>query len=153
MLRGLYTMNHNVCQPLRESLVKQLVYLEENYASFVDCYFASDMDRYSDFFNRYTSHVQNFLLNLDDQSELLPSIPQVFIGSQVSLIYEEEQETEQLTICFPDQVNPDEGYISFLSPVGSQLLLRFLREKIVLVTPGGTNRVSIEEIIFTNNEV
>lgn len=151
MLRGLSTMNHNVCHSLRENFVKQLVYLEENYASFVDSYFASDINEYTQFFNRYASSVQDLLGIFDQESDLPPSIPQVFIGSQVTLLYEEEQETEQFTICFPNQVNPDEGYISFLSPVGSQLLLRSLREKVVLLTPGGPTKVSIEEITFKND--
>jgi transcription elongation factor GreA len=144
-------MNHNVYHSLRESLVGQLVYLEENGASLVDSYFASDMNRYTRFFNQYTSCVQSFLSKMNDKSELSPSISQVFIGSQVSILYEEEQDMEQFTICFPDQVDPDKGYISFLSPVGSQLLLRFLGEKIVLVTPGGNTEVNIKEIIFKSH--
>lgn len=151
MLRELFTMNHNVCHPLRERFVKQLVYLEENYASFVDCYFSSDINKYTQFFNHYASSVQDLLANFDQESDLAPSMPQVFIGSQVTLLYEEEQEAEQFTICFPNQVNPDEGYISFLSPVGSQLLLRSLREKVVLLTPGGPTKVSIEEITFKHD--
>nr|WP_259345542.1 GreA/GreB family elongation factor [Priestia aryabhattai] len=32
----------------------------------------------------------------------------------------DNKETEQFTICFPGQSDPDKGNISFLSPVGRQ---------------------------------
>ncbi|WP_430131118.1 GreA/GreB family elongation factor [Priestia aryabhattai] len=71
--------------------------------------------------------------------------------SQVSLMYLDNKETEQFTICFPDQSDPDKGNISFSSPVGSQLLLRSAGEKLVLTTSGGNIEVIIKEIKFKSH--
>ncbi|UYP10979.1 GreA/GreB family elongation factor [Priestia megaterium] len=71
--------------------------------------------------------------------------------SQVSLMYLDNKETEQFTICFPGQSDPDKGNISFLSPVGRQLLLRSAGEKLVLTTPGGNTEVIIKEIKFKSH--
>jgi transcription elongation factor GreA len=60
----------------------------------------------------------------------------------------EENETEDYVICYPEQSNPDEGYISFLSPVGRQLLFKNIGEKISLHIPTGELMVTIKEISF-----
>jgi len=72
----------------------------------------------------------------------------VFIGSQVSVVFEEDNFEDQFTIGFPEQSDPDRGYISVLSPLGRQLLLRSIDEVVPVSTPNGETRVVIRRIDF-----
>jgi transcription elongation factor GreA len=49
-------------------------------------------------------------------------------------------------IVMPEDTNPDEGRISFLSPVGSQLLLGSKGEVRSVHTPSGSMRIRITGI-------
>jgi transcription elongation factor GreA len=71
------------------------------------------------------------------------------IGTKVTVWYEEDNESEDYVICYPEQSDPDRGYISFLSPVGRQLLLKNNGEKLSLKIPTGELIVTIKEISFT----
>ncbi|MFY2248650.1 MULTISPECIES: GreA/GreB family elongation factor [Priestia] len=144
-------MSHKVYHPLGERLMRQLAFIDENCTEFTSAYFSSDTREYLNFFYRYAHEVQKYLLSFSALSEDISVVPKVFIGSQVSLMYLDDKETEQFTICFPDQSDPDEGNISFLSPVGSQLLLRSAGDKLVLTTPGGSTEVIIKEIKFKSH--
>ncbi|NER44912.1 GreA/GreB family elongation factor [Bacillus megaterium NBRC 15308 = ATCC 14581] len=144
-------MSHKVYHALGESLIRQLAFRDKNCTEFISSYFSSDTREYLNFFYKYTHEVQKYLLSFSALSEDISVVPKIFIESQVSLMYLDNKQTEQFTICFPDQSDPDKGNISFLSPVGSQLLLRSAGEKLVLTTPGGSTEVFIKEIKFKSN--
>jgi transcription elongation factor GreA len=114
----------------------------------LDLYVSSTFvhDRDFNFFKRYIAEVEEFLSGSENST--YPSLSKVFIGSQVALLYKEDNYVEHFTICFPEKSDPARGYISFLSPVGRQLLLHSLNEEIVLLTPGGETRVVIKKIEF-----
>jgi transcription elongation factor GreA len=139
-------MSHKVELTLKETLLNQLIFLEENVTEIIDSYFSSNRNKYKEFLKTYSSEVQDFLSTFDDRSESFPT--KVFIGTKVELKYEDEDETDDYTICMPEKSDPDKGFISFLSPVGSQLLLRSSGEIMNLITPGGEFKVSINAINF-----
>ncbi|MFT9846251.1 GreA/GreB family elongation factor [Aneurinibacillus sp. REN35] len=142
-------MNHSLTYyPLRKSLIKQLIYIEENTTELLDLYVSSTMvhDRDFNFFKRYVAEVEAFLS--DDEKSTYPALSKVFIGCQVAVLFKEDNYIEHFTICFPEQSDPTRGYISFLSPVGRQLLLHALDEEMVLVTPGGETNITITKIEF-----
>jgi len=143
---GLSTMSHNPIDVLKETLISQLVFLEENSSELMDTYFASEREKYRSFCSSYTSDVESYLSLLNNQLEKQSSLTKVFIGSKVSVKFEEDEEIEEFVICFPEETDPDNGFISFLSPVGNQLLLRSLGETMSLSTPGGEVRVTINNI-------
>jgi transcription elongation factor GreA len=75
----------------------------------------------------------------------------VYIGTKVTVWYDEEHETEDYVICFPEQIDPDSGYISFLSPVGRQLLLKEIGESLSLKVPTGEVLVTIKDISYVGH--
>jgi transcription elongation factor GreA len=139
-------MSHKVELNLKETLLNQLVFLEENATEIIDSYFSSNRNKYKEFLNTYSIEVQDFLSTIDERLEFPPT--KAFIGTKVVLKYEDEDETDDYTICMPENSDPDKGFISFLSPVGSQLLLRSSGEIMNLITPGGEFKVTIKAINF-----
>lgn len=128
--------------------MKQLVHIDENRLELLDQYLSATPAREKNyqFLDRYVSEVENFLLTFDSQLE--PTLPKVFIGSQVTVAYDDDQDVEQFTICFPEEIDPDRGCISFLSPIGRQLLLRGREEQVALLTPNGETTVKIKQVCF-----
>jgi transcription elongation factor GreA len=139
-------MSHKVELSLKETLLNQLVFLEENVTEIIGSYFSSNRNKYKEFLNTYSTEVQDFLSTIDERPESSPT--KAFIGTKVVLKYEGEDETDDYTICMPENSDPDKGFISFLSPVGSQLLLRSSGEIMNLITPGGEFKVTIKAINF-----
>ncbi|MCK6208460.1 GreA/GreB family elongation factor [Bacillus infantis] len=141
-------MNHNYpCS--KESFVEQLVYIDENIQELTSLYVSSTpvYERLKNFFNKYMLEVED-LIQRNRRNTIIPALPKVYIGTRVTVAYEEEDDTEEFVICFPGQTDPDAGCISFLSPVGRQLLLRNRGEKVMLKIPTGELPVIIKEITF-----
>lgn len=141
-------MNHSYNHPLRTGLLKQLVFIDENRTTLLNQYLSSAPaeEKNPKFFEQYVSEIENVISHLGNR--MAASLDKVYIGSQVAVLYEEDQFIDHFTICFPEQSNPDRGCISFLSPVGNQLLLRGLEERVVLNTPAGETSVVIKDIQF-----
>ncbi|MDQ0229430.1 GreA/GreB family elongation factor [Metabacillus malikii] len=141
-------MNHNIKRPINEELLSQLVYLDEQGQELMETYFANDRIKFKEFYHLYTTEVEAYISNLHAQKKQTNKLEKVFIGCKVIVKYEDDDETEEYIICFPEQSNPDEGCISFLSPVGNQLLLRSVGEHMKLNTPGGEIGIVITDIQF-----
>ncbi len=62
---------------------------------------------------------------------------QVLMDVPVCVIEQETGTSEWFVVVGPDQVNPGEGLISLLSPLGSALLLRRVGDTFELNAPGG----------------
>jgi transcription elongation factor GreA len=141
-------MNHSAIQN-KEYFIQQLVYIDENNKELTNLYLSSTpvQERLKHFFNLYVLEVEN-LLKVNQKNNHILSFPKVFIGTKVTVLYDEDNETEDYVICYPEQSDPDRGYISFLSPVGRQLLFKNIGEKISLKIPTGELSVTIKEISF-----
>lgn len=129
--------------------VQQLVYLDENIKEFTNLYLSSTPvpERLKNFFSLYSLEVEDLIQeNLSKGS--ISFFPKVLIGTKVTVLYNEDNETEDYIICFPEQSDPDSGYISFLSPVGRQLLLKKLGETLSLKIPTGELVITIKEISY-----
>ncbi|QGQ45855.1 GreA/GreB family elongation factor [Metabacillus sediminilitoris] len=144
-------MNHKVHQS-KDYFVQQLNYIDENIIELTDLYISSTpmQERLKHYFNIYVLEVEN-LLKINQKNDFISSFPKVFIGTKVTVLYDEENETEDYVICYPEQSDPDSGFISFLSPVGRQLLLKNIGEKISLKIPTGNIFVTIKEISFVGH--
>ncbi|MBO0962923.1 GreA/GreB family elongation factor [Neobacillus sp. MM2021_6] len=143
-------MNHR--NQTREFYAQQLVYLDENIKDLTNLYLSSTpiQERIKHFFNLYVLEVEELLSKASKKGP--PSVfPKVFIGTKVTVLFEEDQETEDFVICLPEQSNPDSGFISFLSPVGRQLLLRKHGEQLSLKIPTGDLQVTIRNISFVGD--
>lgn len=131
---------------VREQLVHQLVVLGEEKNRFLDAFFPmagkvrEEMDQ---FLGKYTLSVEKLLSFPDDHLQTV-----VLVGSSVNLVYVQDQMTDQFTIVFPQHVDPDDNRISFLSPVGRQLLLAIPGDELTLSTPSGRQQVKIDGTHF-----
>lgn len=138
-------MNHSInATSLREQLVQQIVLLDDEKSRFLDTYFTrqekerSEMDH---FLSTYTKYIEKLLGATDEDLHA-----SVLIGSSITVNYLEHQFTDTLTIVFPNDADPDENLISFLSPVGKQMLMAAKNEILSIITPSGKMQVRIEGI-------
>jgi transcription elongation factor GreA len=144
---GLFFMSHSEKVMVdKEFFIKQILTIEENIQDLTELYFTSTpyQERVKDFYHLYITELEAFLSSISEKDK----IPKVFVGTQVTLFYEDDNDVEDFTICFPEKSNPDNGYISFLSPVGRQLLLKNIGDKISLSIPNGSMPVMIKNIKF-----
>ncbi|GAB2694438.1 GreA/GreB family elongation factor [Paenibacillus thermoaerophilus] len=132
----------------RERLVRQIVALSEERSQFLDTYFpmpGRERKALDQLLSDYIGAVEK-LLQLPDES--IP--PVVLIGSDVRIAYLNEDSlpasAEWVTIIHPDQAEADENRISFLSPVGKQLLLKSEGEVLTIRTPSGELKVRVESV-------
>jgi transcription elongation factor GreA len=141
-------MNHSR-HLTKDYYVQQLNYIDENIKELTNLYLSSTpiQERLKHFFNLYVLEVED-LLKTNKRNEIISFFPKVFIGTKVTVLYDEEDETEDYVICYPEQSDPDLGYISFLSPVGRQLLFKNLGDKVSIKIPTGELLVTIKEISF-----
>jgi transcription elongation factor GreA len=141
-------MNHSL-HLTKDYYVQQLSFIDENIKELTNLYLSSTpiQERLKHFFNLYVLEVED-LLKTNKRNEIISFFPKVLIGTKVTVLYDEENETEDYVICYPEQSDPDLGYISFLSPVGRQLLFKNLGDKISIKIPTGELLVTVNEISF-----
>lgn len=134
---------------IRETFLKQLVFIEENYNELNNMYLYSTpiQERVKNFLSLYISELESFIKDEDWNGPL----SKVFIGTKVTVLFQDEKETEDYFISLPDHSDPDANCISFLSPVGRQLLLKNVGDEISLVVPNGTVSLSVKRISFSGN--
>ncbi|KQN96298.1 GreA/GreB family elongation factor [Paenibacillus sp. Leaf72] len=149
-------MNHSIgLSYAQEQLVSQLAVLGVERKRFLDAYFVmpgKERMEMEQFLFLYTEAVQELLSETDVlMEEKLQSM--VLIGSHITIEYPDYEALDSFTIVLPEQANPDENLISFLSPVGRQLLLARLGESITVATPSGPMRVILASIKFTANQL
>jgi len=70
----------------------------------------------------------------------------VTIGCKVNLTDLEDHTEEIYFICFPEESNPDENKISFLSPMGQQLLLAKEGQTLTIKTPGYLMSIRVSKV-------
>jgi len=126
----------------------QLQYIDQHLQELNNLYSSSTplKERNQTFFRSYVSELKSYV-----ESGAVEPIPKVFIGTKVTVMFDGEDDTEDYYICLPEQSDPDAGCISFLSPVGRQLLLCKVGDKVLLSTPAGGLPVMIQDIAFAGN--
>jgi transcription elongation factor GreA len=136
-------------ESIKETFLKQLVFIEENFNELNNMYLYSTpiQERVKNFLSLYISELESYIKDGDWNGPL----SKVFIGTKVTVQFKDESETEDYFISLPDQSDPDANRISFLSPVGRQLLLKNVGDEISLVVPNGTVSLSIKRISFSGN--
>jgi transcription elongation factor GreA len=143
-----FTMNHSMMSGTRKHLINQLVYFDEQYSIFFDHYvrdFGKDKQMIEGLVKRYKEALEQLLACSDEV--LFKSLNEnVLLGSSVKVLFEEDGFEETFTVVFPTEIEPDNNRISFLSPIGRQLLLARPEDSIALESPVGTDHVQIREI-------
>lgn len=126
---------------LREELLRQLVVLGEDKRFFLDALFRMhDAKRMqaSAFLDTYVQFIKEKLTLKDEQLRQY-----VWIGCTVECDEADSKTSDAFTIAFPHETDPDLNRISFLSPVGNQLLMASVGETRSIATPSGPMRVRI----------
>ncbi|GIP37836.1 hypothetical protein J31TS4_11160 [Paenibacillus sp. J31TS4] len=137
-------------QDSRAQLSQQLAYFEADKTDFMDRYYPSpgrERTRVGELLSLYTNTLGALLAKELDETAFLDT---VLIGSEVELFYLDDQFTETYTIVFPQQADPNENKISFLSPIGIQLLMAPLQVPIPLQVPSGSLQVRIERVRYAD---
>ncbi|NHN33379.1 GreA/GreB family elongation factor [Paenibacillus agricola] len=144
-------MNHRLenVSVSKTQLINQLVYFDEEKSNFLNLYFPA--------YGRERTDMDQLLVSYCEELELILTHPDeksihstVLIGSQVKLRYLDDDFIESFSIVFPEQTKPDNNHISFLSPIGKQILLSKPTQAHQLYVPSGVIHLSIEEIQYMN---
>ncbi|TJY40654.1 GreA/GreB family elongation factor [Cohnella pontilimi] len=140
-------MNHSLNVSFKESLVKQLVYFDENINELLNAFpNFGDRKPFKDVVSRYCHQVEHCLNGHSGEG---PDTL-VWIGSNVTVRNETDQADESLSIVLPMDVDPYSGRISFLSPVGQRLLLSRAGHSTEIDSPGGKYRITVKGHSFGN---
>lgn len=146
-----FIMNHSVLQGTRKHLINQLVFFDEQYSLFFDHYvrdYGREKQTIDEMIQRYKQTLEQLLAQ--DDSALLESLKSVtLLGSSVKVRFEEDGFEESFTVVYPTDIDPDNNRISFLSPIGRQLLLTAPNDLLDLESPVGRQQVQVREISFT----
>lgn len=146
-----FIMNPSILQGTRKHLINQLVFFDEQYSLFFDHYvrdYGKEKQTVDDMIQRYKQTLEQLLAK--DDSALFESLKSVtLLGSSVKVLFEEDGFEESFTVVYPTDIDPDNNRISFLSPIGRQLLLAAPHDFVVLESPVGRQQVQVREISFT----
>lgn len=138
-------MNHSRkdSRQVPADLIEQLNVLGEEKSLFLDAFFpvhGIERSRMDQFLTGYVEFVKRQLA-LDTANPCNA----VFIGSKVTIAYPDSGEVDELTIVYPGEADPDCNRISFLSPLGKQLLMRAAGDVATVEVPSGPMRLHIRE--------
>ena len=132
---------------------RQIRYFEQNKTDFLDLY-AHHMSDSANPRKQTEQLLDTYLAAVRDALQGQGGIPDfVTIGSEVTIIYEEDGMKERYKIGLPENSNPDENCVSFLSPLGRQLLMAKKGQHLSIETPGEPMQVTVSEVkLVLDNE-
>ncbi|SFL95180.1 transcription elongation factor GreA [Paenibacillus sp. 1_12] len=133
----------------RLQLINQLVYFDDEKINFLNHYYPENNHKRSAFeriLSVYTSTLEKIISDLNEEN--LNSV--ALIGSRLELRYLNDDWIESFTIVFPQHADPNQNLISFLSPMGFQLLMSQVNETYQLEVPSGVISVKVEGIKYVN---
>lgn len=142
----IHTMSHSPLQSARLQLIRQLVYFDEERFHFLDHYFPGEKDKKKgeQFLDEYTQRLESIIANFEEQT--LHSV--ALIGSRIEMT--DDGYDDSFTIVFPHQADPDRNMISFLAPLGFQLLLASQNDARAVETPVGQSTVVVRNVQYVN---
>ncbi|MEM5382306.1 transcription elongation factor GreB [Paraburkholderia phymatum] len=85
------------------------------------------------------------------QSSRQENTDQVFFGATVEYATE-DGETHTVKIVGIDEVNLDEGHVSWISPVARALLKAKIGDQVTLHTPAGPQTIDVLDVIYPTRE-
>lgn len=143
-------MNPSLEADAREQWIRQLLYFEEQGPQFLNDYGPSGgPERFAldHLIERYMARLEE-LLKGKPQSIATILHSEVLIGSRVRVRDRDNGAVDEFTLVFPLRTDPERYHISFLSPIGRQLLLGSAGDWVSLQVPGGRLNVTIEDVDY-----
>ncbi|WP_256759742.1 GreA/GreB family elongation factor [Cohnella sp. WQ 127256] len=137
-------MSHSHNERLHGDLTRQLSYFEKETKELLRKVYPdmSKRDEMQKLLDSYTDHIRLFQAgSIAGDTDSL-----VWIGSSVTIQDEIDRLDETYKIVMPHEVNVDLGHISFLSPLGSKLLLARKDNRIEVESPSGSYEVIIMNV-------
>jgi len=103
--------------------------------------------------NRSNRPLGEPLHSLLDDADIVPQrqVPADVVTMYTQVTVEDLQngERRKLTVCYPEDADPNAGFVSVLSPIGTALLGRRIGELTQWTTPtGAEQRLRILELLF-----
>ncbi|MFB9278492.1 GreA/GreB family elongation factor [Cohnella cellulosilytica] len=139
-------MSHSLEQTFRQDLREQLAYFEKETSELLRKAYPdlAKRDAIHALVSKYCDHIYGYL-----NGDILGEIDEcVWIGSVVTIIDEIDGTEERYKIVLPHEINADLGHISFLSPLGSRLLLAHKGDRIEVDSPSGSYGVMLFEAAY-----
>lgn len=140
-------MNPREFDFIRGNLIKQLLYFDEEMSGMLlEKYFPETVERVemSALLDRYR-RCSGQILGGSYQGN--PDAV-VLIGCTVNIQYETDGQEEAYTIVLPDYSNVDEGFISFMSPMGRRLLLSRIGDRVEVNSPSYSYTVVVKAVSY-----
>ncbi|QGU96103.1 transcription elongation factor GreAB [Clostridium bovifaecis] len=136
---------------IRETMIKNLVRLEEERQIVLEQYFPEPSlkrAKFEDGMDKYIQYVESFIKDATIDDKLNIYCPFVTIGSDVEVIDLEDNEVYIFRIISPliDETLKDIDCISYLSPIGEALLLRKTNEEFQIKVPNGVINYRVNSI-------
>jgi len=143
-------MNHSLAlQGARSQLVRQLIYFDEEKIHFLDQYFPDYNQKRAEVERKlaeYSAWLERLLQAFDEER----LHERALIGSRLDVEFDGEGVGESFTIVFPPYADPEQNRVSFLSPVGFQLLMAKAGERCRLLLPSGEAEVEVHSVRYVN---
>jgi len=139
-------MSHSFEDKFRADLMEQLAYFEKETSELLRKAYPdlAKRDAIHALITRYCDHIHAYLNN-----EIIGETDaSVWIGSVVTILDEIDGTEEQYKIVLPHEIDADLGHISFLSPLGSRLLMTRKGDRIEVDSPSGSYGVTLSNTVY-----
>ncbi|WP_239618660.1 GreA/GreB family elongation factor [Cohnella mopanensis] len=139
-------MSHSDNAKFNEELIAQATYFEQEKSELLRKLYpdAAKVEELQKLINRYMDHIQLVLDgSLQGETDFL-----AWIGSVVTVVDDIEGFEETYKIVLPQHIDADLGHISFMSPLGSKLLLARVGDRIEVDSPSGSYGMLLSDVSF-----
>ena len=134
-------MNRRNGKLSREELISQLHYFDEFADELGRLASPAEKDRTYSLIQQYRERVERYVT-----SGQQPPEAEVLIGRMVTIAYEDGG-AETYKLVLPNASNIDEGCLSFISPLGSKLVLSRTGDSVEVESPAGLYRVQVVDVV------
>ncbi|MCR2805798.1 GreA/GreB family elongation factor [Paenibacillus soyae] len=136
---------------LKDQILHQMIRLEESKTDMLNAHFplpsrVRERKEIEILLQRYVHRLEKLVISLNQEPDF--RLTCVIIGSTVSIRSKQWNASETYRICYPDNSDIDTGCISFLSPLGRQLLLAPLYTDVKVELPDGEYEYVVEQISY-----
>jgi len=139
-------MSHSLTGTFREQLLEQLAYFEKETSELLRKAYpdTAKKDAIQALISKYCDHAHSFLNgSITGDFDSL-----AWIGSYVTIVDDMDGSEEKYKLVLPHEIDADLGHISFLSPLGSRLLLACKGDRIEVDSPSGSYGVLLSDVAY-----